>query len=574
MTTLPSRPSLRKSERGSVLIIAVIAVLLVSIMLSSLSLLGKLEATIGLNYKSQAQAEATAEAGLDWARDQVRTAGAAGVGTGFTPWFNGAKATHMLTSGGQAVGPFTFNVRIDNDCAAYNTVSTAIQESTTCTNATDTNETAVLTSWATVGAGRSRVRAAIYIDNPWKHVCSNSQNDPGGPFCNSAGNTKGNPSVTPSDPQDPHGPRGYVDLPRPVIGCSRIWPGLHSTAPTTDCPAASTNLYSQPAVTGYPAFPAVPADGGPMLVLMGDDPAITATAKKCNIDPDPATTNIPNYYFGYFDCALSTPCPASLCGAIRKACVRNADSRVTSTSPYYDPTNYASAGTGTPVPGCGGDTGMVWIGSWIPSNITAGSVASPGVFYVMHDKAASMAKNGAGKAVADLGPQDTYFNGTIVSEGDVISKNKAALCVNGPAPSPLPANSCPTPQTGYSATKGYGYPLALMSYDPKLPYPTVSPQAPQPISVNFGSNNTNVNGSVYSGGQLTFNPINVNGTSIAFNIDLQSATSTYNYVPQYGNDAPPAGFLPGTSDPVVMLPKSFITCNNYNDDSGGSTACQ
>jgi hypothetical protein len=243
MTTLPSRPSLRKSERGSVLIIAVIAVLLVSIMLSSLSLLGKLEATIGLNYKSQAQSEATAEAGLDWARDQVRTAGAAGVGTGFTPWFNGAKATHMLTSGpGQAVGPFFFNVRIDNDCAAYNTVSTAIQESSTCTNATDTNETAVLTSWATVGTGHSRVRAAIYIDNPWKHVCSNSQNDPGGPFCNSAGNTKGNPSVTPSDPQDPHGPRGYVDLPKPVIGCSRIDPTIHSTNPTVDCPSASTNL--------------------------------------------------------------------------------------------------------------------------------------------------------------------------------------------------------------------------------------------------------------------------------------------------------------------------------------------
>jgi hypothetical protein len=578
MTTLPSRPSLRKSERGSVLIIAVIAVLLVSIMLSSLSLLGKLEATIGLNYKSQAQSEATAEAGLDWARDQVRTAGAAGVGTGFTPWFNGAKATHMLTSGaGQAVGPFFFNVRIDNDCAAYNTVSTAIQESTTCTNATDTNETAVLTSWATVGTGHSRVRAAIYIDNPWKHVCSNSQNDPGGPFCNSAGNTKGNPAVTPADPQDPNGPRGYVDLPRPVIGCSRIDPTIHSTNSTLDCPSASTNLYSQPAVTGYPAFPAVPADGGPMLVIMGDDPAITATAKSCGEDFQTPSKK----YFGYFDCALRTSCPASVCGAIRKGCIRGNKDPDTGADLSGGSTLYWRLGSGVGYDGttCGANTGLVWIGSWSPSNITAGSVASPGVFYVMHDKAASMAKNGAGKAVADLGPQDTYFNGTIVSEGDVISKNKAALCVNGPAPSPLPANSCPTPQTGYSATKGYGYPLALMSYDPKLPYPTVSPQAPQPISVNFGSNNTNVNGSVYSGGQLTFNPINVNGTSIAFNIDLQSATSTYNYVPQYGNDAPPAGFLPGTSDPVVMLPKSFITCNNYHDDSPsgtppGPTACQ
>ena len=572
MTTLPS---IRKSERGSALIIAVIAVLLVSIMLSSLSMLGKLEATIGLNYKSQAQAEATAEAGLDWARDQVRGAGAAGTGTGFTPWFDGTKATHMLTSGsGQSVGPFAFKVRIDNDCAAYNTVSTAIQESTTCTNSTDTNETAVLTSWATVGTGRSRVRAALYVDNPWKHVCSNSQNDPGGPFCNSAGNTKGNPAVTPSDPQDPNGPRGYVDLPRPVIGCSRIDASVHTDNVAHDC-TAPPNLYSQPAVTGYAAFP-TPASSW-KLVLMGDDPAITATAKKCNIDPD-ATTGV--YYFGYFDCALSTYCPTGVCNSSSdvKGCLKATDSRVDPTKPaFYDPTHYAAAP-------CGANTGMVLRGTvslpvansvstvGSPTNPTNTPGLGPVVIYVMHDPTAPM--DATGRAVVTIGPQDSYFNGTLVSEGDVISKNKAALCVNGPAPSPLPANSCPTPQTGYGTTKGYGYPLALMAYDPKLPYPTVSPQAPQPLSVNFGSNNTNVNGSVYSGGLLSFNPINVNGTSIAFNIDLQSSTSTYNYVPQYGNDAPPAGFLPGSSDPVVMLPKSFITCNNYNDDSGGSTTCQ
>src|SRR5262249_28675083 len=178
---------------GSALIIAVIAVLLVSIMLSSLTLLGRLEATIGFNYKSQAQAEATAEAGLDWARDQVRSAGAAGVGSGFTPWFDGTKASHILSGSGQAVGQFTFNVRIDNDCASAGTVPSTIQESSTCTNLVDTNETAVLTSWAVVGTGRSRVRAEVYIDNPREHGGSNSKNDPGGPDANSPGNTKRNP---------------------------------------------------------------------------------------------------------------------------------------------------------------------------------------------------------------------------------------------------------------------------------------------------------------------------------------------------------------------------------------------
>jgi hypothetical protein len=563
MTTLRA---LRHSDRGSALIIAVIAVMLVSIMLSSLSLLGRLEATIGFNYKSQAQSEATAESGLDWARDQVRGAGAAGVGTGFTSWFDGTKKSHMLTSGGQSVGPFAFNVRIDNDCAAAGTVPTTIEESSTCTNNADANETAVLTSWAVVGPGRSRVRAEVYIDNPWKHVCSNSKNDPGGPYCNSVGNTKGNPSVSPSDPQDPNGPRGFDDLPRPVIGCSRIDPTVHGETVAT-CAALGNALFSQPAVTGYPAFPAVPANGGPKLVIMGDDPAITATAKKCNVD---ATTG--TYYFGYFDCALSTPCPPGVCEvsgvSVVKACVKSTDSRIVS-----DPSNYASNASG-----CGANTGMVLRGSVsIPVKNSVNTILTPatsGVIYVMHDPALSMAIDGSGRAAATIGPQDTYMNGTIVVEGDVISKNKADLCVNGPAPSPLPANSCPTPQTGYSSYKGYGYPLALMSYDPKLPYPTVSPQAPQPITVNFGSNNTMVNGSVYAGGLLSFNPVNVNGTSIAFNIDLQSSTSTYTYIPQYGTDAPPAGFLPSGTNPVVILPKSFIVCNNYNDDSGGATSCQ
>jgi Tfp pilus assembly protein PilX len=560
--------SLRQDERGSALIIAVIAMLLVSLMLMSLALFGRVEGSIGLNYRFQAQAAATAEAGLDWARDQVRSAGAAGAGSGFTPWFDGTKASHMLTSGGgQALGPFQFRVRIDNDCASANTVPEKIQEGPTCNNSVDTNETAMLTSWAVVGNGRARVRAQVIVDSPWKHVCANSKNDPGGPFCTSADNTKGNPSVIPADVQDPNGPRGFDDLPRPVIGCSRIDPSLHSNSVAEDCPSHSPNLFAQPAAPGYPAYPPVPADGGPMLVIMGDDPAITPTAKKCNID---AGTGI--YYFGYFDCALSTPCTtANGCASPKKACVKSTDSRVDPTRPsYFNPTHYASAG-----PGCGANTGMVWSGSPSFSNVI-GSPASPVVLYVMHDKSVSMAKNGSGKANLHLGG-GTYVNGTVVVEGNVMTGNKSYLCAGGPAPSPLPANSCPTPQTGYSATKGYGYPLALLLYDPKLPYPTVTPQAPQPITTNGGFNNTDINGSVYSGGTLSFNPIHVNGSIVAFNIRLQAATSAYTYVPEYGTDAPPAGFLPGGaggSSPVVLTPKTFIACTNFNDDSGGATACQ
>jgi hypothetical protein len=86
---------------------------------------------------------------------------------------------------------------------------------------TDTNEKAVLTAWAVAGAGRSRVRAVMGVDSPWKHVCADARPDNGG-YCNDTRNTKGNPSVKPADPNSENGPRAYDDLPRPILGCSRI----------------------------------------------------------------------------------------------------------------------------------------------------------------------------------------------------------------------------------------------------------------------------------------------------------------------------------------------------------------
>jgi hypothetical protein len=85
---------------------------------------------------------------------------------------------------------------------------------------------------------------------------------------------------------------------------------------------------------------------------------------------------------------------------------------------------------------------------------------------------------------------------------------------------------------------------------------------------------TSPNGQVYSGGTISFNPINVNGSSVGFGIDLQATSSTYQYVPDYGIASPPPGFPPGASDPVVLTPKTFIVCNGYHDDSSGATACQ
>ena len=76
--------STRLDQRGSALIIAVIAMLILGILSFSFALLSRVEMTTGVNYKFQAQAEALAEAGLERARDEVRAA--ADSGCGFTQW--------------------------------------------------------------------------------------------------------------------------------------------------------------------------------------------------------------------------------------------------------------------------------------------------------------------------------------------------------------------------------------------------------------------------------------------------------------------------------------------------------
>jgi Tfp pilus assembly protein PilX len=80
-----------RDQRGSVLVIAVIAMLVLGILSFSFALLSRLEMTTGVNYKAQAQAEALAEAGLERGRDGVR--GAANEGCGFTKWTDPGNST-------------------------------------------------------------------------------------------------------------------------------------------------------------------------------------------------------------------------------------------------------------------------------------------------------------------------------------------------------------------------------------------------------------------------------------------------------------------------------------------------
>ena len=95
--------------------------------------------------------------------------------------------------------------------------------------ARDTNETAVLTAWGTAanGQGRARVRGVLGIDNPWKHVCSNSSQDNPPGYCNEPANRNGNPNIIPADPNEyPGGPGRVRELPRPQsrVLCDRSDP--------------------------------------------------------------------------------------------------------------------------------------------------------------------------------------------------------------------------------------------------------------------------------------------------------------------------------------------------------------
>jgi Tfp pilus assembly protein PilX len=555
-----------RHERGSAMILAVIAMAILAVLGVSFALLADVESRMGVAYKQQAQAEALAEAGLERARDAVRTAVSAP--GGFTNWFNGTNAAHMLFSG-VSLNNGTYTARIDNDCAAVIPGFPAgIQEpnhepgAQPCDNAADHNEIGVLTAWATSNSGRARVRAVVGVDNPWKHVCSNAKPDNNG-YCNEPGNRNGSPEISPADPSDPNGPAAYEDLPRPVLGCSRVAPGLHrgphALGTQVGGCAANGLMYTYP----YP----VAFNAPPRLVLMGQDPAVDATAKRCN--PDPADPS--RYYFGYFDCALTTFCdpnpPFNMpCGSwgLRKACVPLADSRVTTDPAHYvayDPVNgKCGAGPGT---GFTNETGLVcmdWAGGCNFFGTDVGSQAMQFTMYVFR-RNWSQGNNRA-------------MYGTLIVEGPPIPGGAIIFQVGGGGASRLwtGPNTCPA-QPPWVASNQYGFPLVALVYNPELPAPTVSPTyAPQDHFADFGSANTEIHGMAYSGGHVQFNPLAVDGTIVAYEIQTQGSAN-YVYNTCYGLSSPPPGFPYGSSNQVVIIRKSFVVCASWRDDSPGPSAC-
>lgn len=512
-------------QRGSVLVLAVVAMLVLGILSFSFALLSRIEMTTGASYKAQAQAEALAEAGLERGRDQLRPA--AGDPCGFTRWTDpggsaaggcGAGLASLLFADA-ALGAGRYSAVVDNDCSPL--VPVAIQDPA-CSGAAparDGNETAVLTAWADAGngLGRARVRAVVALDHPWKHVCaSSSQDNPPG-HCNEPAGRNGRPTVAPADPNEySGGPAAYDDLPRPQLGCSAIDVTLHHET-EANCPPGQTYAYPYPP--------------GKRLVVQGD-------AARGDCGTFGGVT-----FRGYFDCALTTPCEAPVCAPTRKACVPAGDPRLA------DPARYQSAASG----GCGAHRGMVFVGAVMWDG--HGSVGAPGdgrnlyvmdgTFSVAHD-----AVHGIVVVEGDGGGGDDLRHGT------------QAI-----------ARAEPT-----NATYGrpvYGYPLAYLVYDPRLPAPSANPLAPQETVADMGGGTgSEVHGIVYSGGHVRFGPIVLDGGVVAFEIQTQSADARYAYGPTYGGASPPPGFPASPGRAVILLRKSVSVCADYAVDTTGGTPCR
>src|SRR5262249_4978846 len=155
------------------------------------------------------------------------------------------------------------------------------------------------------------------------------------------------------------------------------------------------------------------------------------------IDPG----NPANYYFGYFDCALSTYCDPALgdvCpgGAARKACVRAGDTRVTVGSGFFDPIHYVAAP-------CALATGMVFIGN-TNFNTTVGSPTKQFDMYVLHGSW------GQGNNLQVYGNLVVETNGAGGVQFQVGNGANTQLWAG--------ANASPPPP-GWAAPMTYGFPL-------------------------------------------------------------------------------------------------------------------
>ena len=306
----------------------------------------------------------------------------------------------------------------------------------------------MLTAWATSGGGRARMRAIVGVDSAWRRVCAAARPDRAR-YCDAPGDGSGKPALTPADPNDVHGPAAYDDLPRPILGCSRIAPGLHRGPHTLA--AQLGGCLAHPAMYS-PPYP-VAHGGPPRLVVMGEEPA--AGGRTCYEDPVRPGLR----YFGYFDCALQTQCdPVTMpCGAWgdRKGCVAAADSRlVTHPTRYvaYDPT------LGRCGSGAAGETGLVCLPGQGCSHFGQ-DVGSPQMQFTMYVFRQSWSQANNRRAYGTLVAEGTVAGGTAFAAG----RGPGAGLWTGPTESPGTKWSTPRSRAMSSTTPRPTMPRARCS---------------------------------------------------------------------------------------------------------------
>ena len=200
-----------RDDRGTVLVVTVVAMLILGILAISFAALGNLEVRIGLNDVWDKQAAFVAEGGIAAVRNQIQTPPSYTAVLGHVYSCTTSACTcsgaGCGTAGLTTMGTGEFSVRIDNDP----------DELAGATPAVDDNKRVVLTALGiTRGAtgnvmGRSRIRAWLTNDDPWDHVCASGD----GVLCTDNPPNNPNATVTPSDPNDQNGPRTYPEIPRP-----------------------------------------------------------------------------------------------------------------------------------------------------------------------------------------------------------------------------------------------------------------------------------------------------------------------------------------------------------------------
>ncbi len=473
-------------ERGTALVMAIIAMLLLGVMAVSFTSLGGLEARIGISDYREKQALMVAEAGIHAVRNQLR----ADLPTNFTNYLgriytctpsgcscaNGVGACSIANL--SPVGTGTFSVLVTNDPGE---------------GLADLNGRVVLTSVGTTQSGNSRARIGgwVTLDSVWKHVCASDDTPcyshnppPDSDGCPSPGAT----NVSPCSFDDPNGPATFGGLPVP---CSA--PGCNTTGPFAGRP------FDMPA--GQPQN-----------------------------RPQSTDTRILPYY----NMALLSNC-----------------------------SGLGFPGDHSPWPG---GQGCVFDGNQIFTGITFGGTAGPfGATngpVVVYVAGTVRLKNG------------TTVTGTLVVHGDAVAATDDITATGQVSIDTFNAfNPVPVPPTGNP-----GYPMALLLYNPTLPPP---PPA-QPVNADISNQNVTIRGLIYSGGTIEFNPINVQGGVIAFNVTLTGQTDvTYQSI--WEGNLPPPGFtnVPGIITALLMR-GTWIQCkdannNDYNPATGelaANSACR